>query len=78
MTNSKAILAGAVMICATILLDHALSPAIAQSAQRSFQIEHHSNPTANAGVFRLNTESGDVSYCYISGNSELVCTRSVR
>lgn len=78
MTNAQAVLIGALMICATIVSNRVLSPAVAQSPQRSFQLEHHSNPTANAGVFRLNTESGDVSYCFISGNSELVCTRSVR
>ncbi len=66
------------MICATILADRALPPALAQSAYHYFQLEHHSNPTANAGVFRLNTENGEVSYCYISGNSDLVCTRGVR
>ncbi|MER2520431.1 MAG: hypothetical protein ABTQ34_07070 [Bdellovibrionales bacterium] len=78
MTNSQAVIVGAAMICATILADHTLSPAIAQSAQPFFQLEHHSNSTANAGVFRLNTENGEVSYCYISGNSDLVCTRGVR
>lgn len=78
MTNSQAILIGAAMICVAVLADRTFSPAIAQSMPHLFQIEHHSNPTANAGVFRLNTESGEVSYCYIAGNSDLVCTRGVR
>lgn len=78
MTNPQAILIGAAMICAAIFADRALSPAVAQSMPHLFQIEHHSNPTANAGVFRLNTENGEVSYCYIAGNSDLVCTRGAR
>jgi hypothetical protein len=39
---------------------------------------HHSNTTANAGVFRLDTSSGEVSYCFVTGDAALVCSRAVR
>jgi len=53
------------------------SRAIAQG-QGPYQIMHHSNTTANAGVFRLDTASGEVSYCYLTNATELVCSRTVR
>lgn len=34
-----------------------------------FQLMHHANPTANPGVFRLDTTTGEVSYCYVAGSS---------
>jgi hypothetical protein len=39
---------------------------------------HHSNTVANAGVFRLDTSSGEITYCYITGSSDLTCTRPVK
>ncbi|MBV8060185.1 MAG: hypothetical protein JO253_01495, partial [Alphaproteobacteria bacterium] len=43
-----------------------------------YQLMHHSNTAANAGVFRLDTGSGAVSYCYITAKSDLVCSGEVR
>ena len=38
---------------------------------------HHSNSNANAGVFRIDTSTGEVSYCYVTGESQLVCSGAV-
>lgn len=48
-----------------------LGTAQAQAGGRvgPFQLMHHANPTANPGVFRLDTTTGEVSYCYVSGSS---------
>ncbi len=41
-----------------------------------YMLMQHSNPTAAAGVFRINVNTGYVSYCYIdTGNkSGVSCT----
>jgi hypothetical protein len=39
---------------------------------------HHSNTVANAGVFRLDTSSGEVSYCYITADQALTCSKAVK
>lgn len=74
MTPAQAILVGAILISASILFVSVMRPAEAQHVG-PFQLMHHSNPQANAGVFRLDTSSGDVSYCYISGAGALSCTK---
>ena len=78
MTNAQAILAGAALIAGAILLVETISPAAAQRFGGPYQLMHHSNPSANAGVFRIDQSSGEVSYCYVTGNSELICSRPVR
>jgi hypothetical protein len=43
-----------------------------------YQLMHHSNVNANAGVFRLDTATGEVSYCYLPGSADVICTRPVK
>ena len=54
----------------------------AQAQQRAlgpYMIMHHSNPTASAGVFRINESTGYVSYCFIdvNGRPAVNCTPEV-
>jgi len=79
MTSPQAILAGAALIAASIFFVNTIRPAEAQHVG-PFQLMHHSNTSGNAGVFRLDVSSGDVSYCYITGDAaaSLVCSRSIR
>ena len=40
-----------------------------------YMIMNHSNPTATAGVFRVNQSTGYVSYCYVdSTGKSVLCT----
>ncbi len=80
MTNTQAILIGASLIATSIFLTNGIHPAEAQRYVGAYQIEHHSNTLANAGVFRLDTNSGEVSYCFIAdaSGSNLVCSRGVK
>lgn len=77
MNSPQAILAGAALIAASIFLVSTIHPADAQRTG-PFELMHHSNPLANAGVFRLDTTSGEVSYCYITGDSSLTCSKPIR
>ncbi len=77
MTNTQAILIGAAMIAGSIIASHGISSAQAQ-AGGPFQLMHHSNTVANAGVFRLDQSTGEVSYCFIGSDQGLLCTRSVK
>jgi hypothetical protein len=79
MTSAQAILTGAVLIAASIVFVNGMHPAVAQKmSEGPYQLMHHSNTVANAGVFRLDTSSGEVTYCFITGNSDLTCTRPVK
>lgn len=79
MSPAQAVFAGAVLIATSILFVNTLHPAVA-GAGGPYQLMHHSNTAANAGVFRLDITTGDVSYCYLAGtaSAELTCTKSVR
>ena len=79
MTSAQAILTGALIIAASIIFVQTINPAAAQKMSVGpFQLMHHSNTVANAGVFRLDVSTGDVTYCYIAANSELTCTKPVK
>lgn len=68
MTAAKAILFSGLIIAASVVLVGTIRPAEAGSGRVGpFVLEHHANPTANPGVFRLDTATGEVSYCYVSG-----------
>lgn len=69
MTATKAILIGAMLIATSILLIGTTRSAVAGGHIGPFVLMHHANPTANPGVFRLDTATGEVSYCYISGGA---------
>lgn len=43
-----------------------------------YMLMQHSNPAANAGVFRVDTSTGGVSYCFIGNNNELMCSKEVK
>ena len=77
MTNSQAIFVGALVIAASIIASNSVSTARA-AMSGPYQLERHSNPNANAGVFRLDTASGEVSYCFVSSSNELVCSKGVK
>ena len=66
MTTPQALFAGAVLIAASIFLTNGMRPAVAMGGG-PYQLMHHSNTSANAGVFRLDTSTGEVSYCYLAG-----------
>ncbi|MCL2470095.1 MAG: hypothetical protein FWF24_07760 [Alphaproteobacteria bacterium] len=84
MSTVKAIIAGAFLMASAFLLAQGGFPTAkafneAQAfAGGPYLLMQHSNTTANVGVFRINTSTGDVSYCYLSLGNDLVCTRSVR
>ena len=78
MTNIQAILIGAAMIAGSVLIADGIRPAEAQHLGGPYQLMHHSNTLANAGVFRLDTSSGEVSYCFIATDQSLNCTRGVK
>lgn len=79
MNQPQAILTGALLIASAIFATQAVHPAAAFS-NGPYQLMHHSNTGANAGVFRLDTVSGEVSYCYITGQSgiDLTCSKPVQ
>ncbi len=75
MTHTQAILIGAAMIAASIIATGSIRPAEAERYGGPYQLMHHSNTAANAGVFRLDTSSGEVNICYISGGQVLTCSK---
>ncbi len=79
MTPARAILIGAAMIAASILFVNTITPASAQKTTNGpYALMHHSNTVANAGVFRLDVSTGEVSYCFITGDQQLTCSRGVK
>jgi hypothetical protein len=78
MTSAQAILTGAILIAASIVLVNTVRPAEAQHNGGPYVIEHNGNPNANSSIFRLDTSTGEVTYCFVTPNTDLACTRSVR
>jgi hypothetical protein len=77
MTSPQAIIIGAAMIAVSIIIVNGFQPAKA-AMNGPFMLMHHSNTVANAGVFRIDTATGDVSYCYVGGDGNLVCSGGVK
>ena len=77
MSSPKAILLGALLIAGSIIFVNSIGPARA-ALGGPYQLMHHSNTNANAGVFRLDTSTGEVSYCFVSGEAQLVCSGAVK
>lgn len=79
MSLNKSIFMGAVVIVAGIIFAGGVTKATTNDSG-PYQLMQHSNNTANAGVFRLDTSSGEVSYCYVasSGGAEVICTKPVK
>lgn len=67
LTAKTTLLAALVIIGSLVFLG--ISKAQAGGRVGPFQLMHHANPTANPGVFRLDTTTGEVSYCYVAGSS---------
>ena len=79
MSPAQAILAGAILIAGTVLFAVTIHPAAAQLAPSGqYQLMYHNNPSANTSVFRINSATGEVSYCYVMPGTELTCTKYVR
>lgn len=82
MTTAQSLFAGALLIASAILFTQTIRPAEAQYLSGGrYQLMHHSNTSAAAGVFRLDTTSGEVSYCFLSttnSQAELVCSKTVK
>lgn len=83
MSPAQAILAGAALIAVSVIVSLGVHPATAAVSGGPYQLMHHSNTAANAGVFRLDVTSGEVSYCYLMGGTnpaqpELVCSRPAK
>lgn len=82
MGTAKAVIMGAAFIALSIIFIGTVPHAEAQRTG-PYQLMHHSNTQANAGVFRLDTNSGEVSYCFLTGaglneQSHLVCSKPVQ
>ncbi|MFA4993744.1 MAG: hypothetical protein WC521_00330 [Bdellovibrionales bacterium] len=78
MTNIQVLLVGAILIAGSILATNGIHSAKAAYGGGPYQLMHHSNTAANAGVFRLDTSTGGISYCYISGSQSLTCTGEIK
>jgi len=76
MSQLQGIVLGALLVAFGFGLAGAISPAHALNGG-PFALMQHSNTTANVGVFRIDTSTGGVSYCYLTGRAELACTPEV-
>lgn len=77
MSITNAILLGALVIAGSLILAQGSGPANAYTSG-PYQLMQHSNTTASVGVFRLDTASGEVSYCFLNRNDTLACSAPVR
>lgn len=77
MTINQTLLLCALLIVSAILGANIIRPAAAQGGG-PYMLMQHSNPAANAGVFRIDTSSGGVSYCFITNGNDLVCSKEVK
>jgi len=73
MSPTYAILAGAVIIAGSLFFSQAKA-----GMGGPYQLMQHSNPNASVGVFRIDTSSGDVSYCFLNKNNTLACSDPVK
>lgn len=77
MTTNHAIIIGALIIAGSVFWATGNKPARADMGG-PYQLQQHSNTTANVGVFRIDTTSGEVSYCFISRDNDLICSKPVK
>ena len=76
MTQLQTLFFGVFLVALGFVFAGGNHPAAALSGG-PYMLMQHSNTTANVGVFRLDTASGAVSYCYMTGASTLKCTEEV-
>lgn len=77
MSNTQTFFIGAMILAASLILSQGLPQAQAASGG-PFQLMHHSNTSAYVGVFRLDTGSGEVSYCFVNNDNKLLCSDWVK
>lgn len=77
MSTSQAIVLSALVLSFSIFWSSSIAPARA-SVNGPYELMRHSNPNVNVGVFRLDTASGEVSYCFLTQQNELVCSQGVK
>ncbi len=77
MSSLQSLVLGALLMAVVAFGVQASHPAAAMNGG-PYQLMQHSNTTANVGVFRIDTTSGAVSYCYLTGNANLNCTPEVQ
>ncbi len=77
MTNIQAFMIGTALVAGCAILTNGIPHARADVAG-PYQLMHHSNTVANAGVFRLDTSTGGVSYCYINASQIPTCTQEIK
>ncbi|MCL2474291.1 MAG: hypothetical protein FWF23_05285, partial [Alphaproteobacteria bacterium] len=65
-------------IAASVILMQTLQPAKAASGEGPYILMRHSNTTATSSVFRLDTTTGGVSFCFVNTTgTSISCTREV-
>ncbi len=72
MSSAQAILVGAILIAASILFVNTIRPAEAQH-EGPYLLAQNGNTAANSSVFRIDSSSGDVSFCFVD-RGQLSCT----
>ena len=73
------IIISAVIVVATMVVGDAQANTTSSGSGRvigAYLLMQHANPTATPGVFRVNVNTGYVSYCYIDTSSKpgVTCT----
>jgi len=76
-SSSTAILLGSIIIAISMFISQSSGSAQAFS-NGPYQLMHHSNTTASVGVFKLDTNNGEVSYCFLNRNNTLACSSPVK
>lgn len=73
MSSAHIYLIAALLVVVGLLSGQLINPASALGGG-PYTLMRHSNTTASAGVFRLDTRSGGVSYCYVTPAVKLICS----
>ncbi|MDX1922907.1 MAG: hypothetical protein SFW65_07250 [Alphaproteobacteria bacterium] len=65
-----AICIAVIVILGAMLYSEASAAQTGRTTPGPYMLMQHSNPTAAAGVFRVNVNTGYVSYCYIDNGNK--------
>ena len=78
MKTTHAFAAGFALAILGGLAFRAVPPAFADRTG-PYQVMQHSNTTTTPGVFRVDTVTGEITYCYIdSQGQQVICSKSGR
>lgn len=77
MSPTRMFILGVVTVLASLGVFQWVLPAKALG-NGPYMLMQHSNPAANVGVFRVDTSTGGVSYCFITNSNELQCSKEVK